>query len=120
MIKFWILNILVVRATNFFILLFICNLNESHLGEQLGWIDIMCWPFLERVSGYGQLGYSELFVTDEKYPNLSPYLRKMRAKPEIQFLHKPAKIYAEYSQVYKASDPETFLSLDFDYGLDVM
>jgi len=53
-------------------------------GNQVGYVDYMIWPWIERLGSVDILSKGQLAVTHEKYPKFAAYIDRMKAVPEIQ------------------------------------
>jgi len=60
-------------------------LQQSYFaGEQVGYVDYMAWPWVERLSAVEVVSGGELGVTPSKHPKLAAYIERMKAIPEIK------------------------------------
>lgn len=58
--------------------------HDFFAGNQVGYVDYMIWPWVERLSALDILSKGQLGVSHEKYPKFAAYIDRMKAIPEIQ------------------------------------
>jgi len=58
--------------------------HDFFAGNQVGYVDYMIWPWIERLAAIDILSKGQLAVTHEKYPKFAAYIDRMKTVPEIQ------------------------------------
>lgn len=79
-------------------------------GEQLAFIDLMIWPWLERLSVLTQFNPK---VELTSFPRLLRWSQAMLAEPVVQECLLPPEVHSKFYQAVKAGDPKAY-----DTGLE--
>uniref|UniRef100_A0A915JUS5 Glutathione S-transferase omega n=1 Tax=Romanomermis culicivorax TaxID=13658 RepID=A0A915JUS5_ROMCU len=77
-------------------------------GKEPGWIDYMVWPQLEKIELIPLV--FKLMPPTDKFPKFSAYLRRMRSRPEVKALRRPARDHLKYALSMVRDRP------DYDIG----
>jgi pyrimidodiazepine synthase len=73
-------------------------------GEQIGFVDLMVWPWFERLPAVEK--YRDISLPVERFPRISDWCERMRVNPAVKLTAQSTEIYTEF---YKTRNPNAGL-----------
>uniref|UniRef100_A0A5S6R4Z0 Glutathione-dependent dehydroascorbate reductase n=1 Tax=Trichuris muris TaxID=70415 RepID=A0A5S6R4Z0_TRIMR len=74
-------------------------------GSEVGWSDLMVWPWLERMEAVTSYSDGRLSVTARSFPRLSQYVARMQSVPEVHDILIPTDMHLQFIKSYVAGRP---------------
>ncbi|KFD48264.1 hypothetical protein M513_10841, partial [Trichuris suis] len=79
--------------------------NSFLAGNEMGWPDLMIWPWLERMEAVTMYSEGRLCVTCESFPRLYQYACRMQSVPEIRDVLIPTDMHLQFIKSFVAGLP---------------
>ncbi|CDW54367.1 GST N 3 domain containing protein [Trichuris trichiura] len=73
--------------------------------NEMGWPDLMIWPWLERMEAVTKYSEGRLYVTCESFPKLYQYAWRMQSVPEIRDVLIPTDMHLQFIKSYVTGLP---------------